>query len=164
MAPVVGLPLRRLCGERSAVAGMRFRAGHSHRLGPRRRKGIAGAGRRASRLERPGARLLDCRSGGSAMCAPRFGRTRCRVMRSRAFVKVLAHLPTSLFPTATSAERGGHAPHHAKCATISLAKNARAAAPPETRATNSHGRVPIPARLPLPFWIKVRAAVCLDSH
>ena len=38
------------------------------------------------------------------------------------------------------AERGGHAPHHAKCATISLAKNARAAAPPQNAERQMHSR------------------------
>ena len=42
------------------------------------------------------------------------------------------------------------------------AKNARAVAPPKTRATNSHRREPIPARLPLWVWMKSKSG-CLPS-
>ena len=38
------------------------------------------------------------------------------------------------------AERGGHAPYHARCATISLAKNARAVAPPYNAERTLHSR------------------------
>jgi hypothetical protein len=85
----------------------------------------------------------DCRSGGHAECAPRpvaktLARHAFAPTRTGLKDRALGSLHSRAFDE--MAERGGHAPHHAKCATISLAKNARAAAPPQNAERSLHSR------------------------